>query len=184
MNSSLLKLRKKFILIIVIIDIIWLFSFIINYDITIFKKSNFVMPIILHIILFFWLGYKSKGRKLILFVVLIIFSSLLLIKYSFAPVFDPYSYEHLHIPGPGHYSEVIVEHRANLLDQDITKYRVYQTKFWGLFLTELTTKEVVIEEPHDLYLSQEDTFDYSAPKWTRGTVSFDTYKGKLTFKLK
>lgn len=171
-------------LIIVFIDIIWLFSFIINYDITIFKKSNFVIPIALHLILFFWLAYKSKGKKLILFVVLIIFSSLLLIKHSFAPMFNPYSYEHLHLPGPGHDSEIIVEHRANLIDQGITQYRVYQTKIWGLFLTELTNKEVVIEEPHGSYLSQEDIFDYSAPEWTRGTVSFDTYKGKLTLKLK
>jgi hypothetical protein len=182
MNNSIVKFRNIFILMIVFIDIIWLFSSIINYDITIFKKSNFIIPIVLHMILFFWLGYKSKGRKLIPFVILIILSFLLLIKNSFAPVFYPYSYEHLN--APGNYSEVIVENRANIIDQGITQYRVYQTKFLGLFLTELTTKEFIIEEPHDLYLSQEDIFNYSAPEWTRETVSFDTYKGKLTLNLK
>lgn len=182
MNNSIVKLRNIFILVILLIDIIWLFSSIINYDITIFKKSNFIIPIVLHLILFFWLGYKSKGRKLILFVILIILSFFLLIKNSLTPLFNSYSYEYLN--APGNYGEVIVEHRANILDQGITQYRVYQTKFWGLFLTELTTKEVNIEEPHDLYLSQEDIFNYSAPEWTRETVSFDTYKGKLTLNLK
>ncbi|QUL55276.1 hypothetical protein KDC22_01415 [Paenibacillus tritici] len=177
-----MKFQKNYILIIVFIDIIWLFSSTFNYDITIFKKSNFIVPIVLHIILFFWLGYKSKGRKLILFVILIILSFLFLIKQSFAPVFNPYSYEHLDVPG--NYGEVIVEHRANLIDQGITEYRVYQTKLLGLFLTELTTREVFIEEPHDLYLSQKDIFNYSAPEWTRETVSFETYKGKLTLNLK
>lgn len=163
-------------------DILWLFSYTVNYDITIFKKSNFIIPIVVHIILFFGLVYKSKGRKRVLFVILIIFSFLLLIKNSFAPVFNPYSYEQL--DAPGNYGEVIVEYRSNLLDQGITQYHVYQTKFWGLFLTELTTKEVYIEEPHDLYLSQKDIFNYSAPEWTRDTVSFDTYNGKLTLNLK
>ena len=169
-------------LIVVLIDIVWLFSSALNYDITIFKKSNSIIPILLNIILFFWLGYKSKGRKLFLFVSLIVFSFLLLIKHLFSPVFDPYSYEHLHIPGSR--DEVVVEHRANLIDQGFTHYRVYQTKLWGLFITELTPKEVIIEEPHGSYLSQEDIFDYSAPKWTRETISFETYDGEITLHLK
>lgn len=182
MNNSMIEVRKFFVLIIIFLDVVWLLSSFSNMDITIFKKSNFIVPIVLNIILFFWLSYKSKGGKLALFIVLISFSILLLIKHAFTPLFDPYSYEYLHIPRS--HNEIVVEHRANLIDQGITEYRVYQTRIRGLLLTELTTKKIVIEQPHHMPLSQDYIFDYSNPMWTRETVSFDTYEGKLTFKLK
>lgn len=162
MEHPVMELRKNFMFMIIVVDIIWLIASVFDTDITVFKKSNFIIPIVLHIVLFFWLGYKRRGRKKVLFVGLIIFSFLLLIKHLFTPIFDSYSYEHLHIPG--NHDEIVVEHRANLIDQGIKEYRVYQTRIRGLLLTELTDKEIVIVEPHGSYLSQKDIFDYSAPE--------------------
>lgn len=176
------KLRYIFTLLIIALDIVWLFSSVIDYDITIFRQSNYLVPILLYMILFFWLARKSEGNRLILLVIVTTLSFFLLIKHSFTPIFNPFSYEHVTVPG--NKGSIIVEHRANLMDQGITHYRVFQTKWFGLFLTELTTKEVTLEEPYDLYLSQEDIFNYNSPKWTNETVSFDTYNGNLTLDLK
>ncbi|MCM3126953.1 hypothetical protein ACFQ3J_04685 [Paenibacillus provencensis] len=182
MGSTKRKLRKVYIILLITIDLLWFITSMIEYEITFFKKSNYLIPIILHVILFYLLARKSEGNRLIVLVIIITLSFFLLIKHSFTPIFNPFSYEYVTVPA--NKGGVIVEHRPNLIDQGIKYFRVYQTKFAGLFLTELTTKEVVVEEPYNLIFSEEDFFDYNSPKWTKDTVTFDTYNGELTLNLK
>lgn len=176
MVVSIRKLRITFIILLIGIDLVWFFASIVEFDITLFKKSNYTIPIILHILLLILLARKSEGNRLITLVIIITLSFFLLIKHSFTPIFHPFSFEHVTIPA--NKGSVIVESRPDLVYSSVKYYRVYQTKIAGLFLTELTTKEVIID------ISKGEFFDINSSELTKDTVTFDTLKGKRTFSLK
>lgn len=168
-------------LIVMVLDLLLLCLLAKNYDVIFLKKSNYLAPIILNIVVFFLVVKKSRGVNLVLVILSIILCFWLLIINLWTEFFHSYSYEE--ITSPQKSNVVIIEHRNSLIDQNISNYKIYQKKY-GILMKELTKKDIIITVPYIFSLSQKEIFDFEEPIWiNEKKVIFNTLEDRYKFNL-
>ncbi|MDY8024238.1 hypothetical protein [Paenibacillus polymyxa] len=179
MTAKYKKIIYYLVFIVLFMNLFLLFLYSINYDVLLFKKGSYLIPIFINIIALILLSTISSGKSLVTLVIIIGLLLLLLLKSIFTQLFHPYSYEQ--VTSPINNKVILTEYRKSLLDGKVSFYRIYQVKF-VVFTKQLTKKEIVIDYPYTLDPSQKEVFDYEAPEWRgENTVIFHTIEGPRRF---